>query len=232
MSDEDLNESGEHNTAQQSLQLEGAEPSVETRLAKRRQHDGPISSSDPEAARKLREELAAVEDRQRLMKAVNTAHAQFLKDPASLEKASLPDALKERVRTYTPRYGWEPHPFAPFQLTNNSANARRIKKRIEDLEARAGDKTSERMVGAVRVVENVEANRLQLFFPGKPDEATRQKLKGYGFRFTPTQGCWQAFRSPRATWAANLILGVPAEATPPCEQTEASTAEKDEPGSA
>ncbi|MEA3203306.1 MAG: hypothetical protein QOI63_981, partial [Thermoplasmata archaeon] len=169
---------------------------------------GGISGDDPEAIRKLEAELANVEASQAWMKRVNAAHARFLKDPASVDAEDFPEHVKTRIRTYKPPYPWEKHPCAPWQLTNNSANARRIRKRIEDLKKRdARPPVPERLVGEVRVVDNAELNRLQLFFPGKPDEATRKQLKGHGFRWTPTLGCWQAFRSSRATWAAGVVLG-------------------------
>lgn len=170
---------------------------------------GGISSDDPDAILKLEAELKEVEDRQALMKRVNAAHKRFLKDPASLDGEDFPEAVKQRIRTYKPAYSWEPHPFAPFQLTNNSANARRIRLRIAELQKRARTPAApERTVNGVRVVDNVEANRLQLFFPGKPDAETRAKLKRHGFRFTPSIGAWQTHRSNRARWAASTVLGV------------------------
>jgi len=41
------------------------------------------------------------------------------------------------------------------------------------------------------VIENYDENRLQIIFPGKPDEATRAKLKRNGFKWAPSQGAWQ-----------------------------------------
>lgn len=52
----------------------------------------------------------------------------------------------------------------------------------------------------VKVVENVEENRLQVFFPGKPDEETRTKIKRAGFRWSPTNGCWQAYLTNNSRW--------------------------------
>lgn len=167
---------------------------------------GGISSDDPEAVPKLRREVEALEERQRRMKAVNLAHQNYVRDPATLETAPISDEMKRLVRTYVPAYTWEPHPFAPYQLQNNAATIRNKKKRITELEARSEDEGSERVVSGVRVVENVEANRLQLFFPDKPDEATRTALKQSGFRFAPSVGAWQRHRSNGASYAAERIL--------------------------
>jgi hypothetical protein len=189
--------------------VEQAERAEELRRRAEGVGRGGISSDDPDAIQKLEAALADLEAQQAWMKRVNAAHARFLKDPASLDAEDFTEAVKQSIRTYEPAYSWEPHPYAPFELTNNNANARRIRKRIEGLKKRdARPPTPERLVGDVRVVDNAELNRLQLYFPGKPAEATRRQLKGYGFRWSPTLGCWQAFRSSRATWAAGVVLGV------------------------
>lgn len=161
---------------------------------------GGISSDDPAAVQKLREELEAHEAKQARMKAVNAAHGRFLKNPASLDKSSLSDADKALVRTYKPQYSWEPHPFPPYSLQNLGANIRRIKGRIEELTRRAavveaaeqsGEAARETQCAGFRVVENLPANRVQVFFPGKPSEAVRSVLKRNGFRWSPSEGAWQ-----------------------------------------
>ena len=63
---------------------------------------------------------------------------------------------------------------------------RRIRQRIEALRATAHDVTNTEKHGDIEIVDNVEENRVQIFFPGKPDRDTRQQLKSYGFRWSPT----------------------------------------------
>ena len=150
-----------------------------------------ISSDDPEAVTKLREKIAGAEELQARMKAVNAAHRKYRKDPASLDTAELTDREKELIRSYEPRYSWEPHPIAPYQLQNNNANIRRMKQRLADLEAQQGRQTAEYEIGGVRVVENVEVNRLQIFFDAKPAPEVRQRLKARGFRWARSIGAWQ-----------------------------------------
>ncbi len=43
----------------------------------------------------------------------------------------------------------------------------------------------------VNLVQNVEANRVQLIFPGKPSADVRAELKARGFRWSPSEGAWQ-----------------------------------------
>jgi hypothetical protein len=59
--------------------------------------------------------------------------------------------------------------FASYETTNNGANIRRLKVRIADLERNATRETKEiERQDGLRIVENAEDNRLQIFFPSKP----------------------------------------------------------------
>ena len=63
-----------------------------------------------------------------------------------------------------------------------------------------------------RLVENTEIMRLQLIFPDKPDEETRNILKGNGFRWSPKNGAWQRQLTNNAKYAANQVLETLAKA--------------------
>lgn len=103
----------------------------------------------------------------------------------------------------------QPGSVRSYRLTNNNANMARIKKRIAILEANAARTPAPEVERAdgVRVVENVEENRLQIIFPGKPDEAMRERLKSRGFRWAPSAGAWQRQLNNAARYAATQILG-------------------------
>jgi len=96
--------------------------------------------------------------------------------------------------------------FAGFNLTNNNANIRRLKLRLADLEKRSEQETTEKEENGITIIDNVEENRLQLFFPGKPCEEIRTDLKSSGFRWSRFNGCWQRHRSNAATWNAERII--------------------------
>ena len=143
------------------------------------------------------------------MKAVNLAHKRFLKDPDSLDKSELSEVDKEKVRRYQPAYSWEPHPFAPYELTNNSANIRRVKARVEGI-ARDQAKPVEQIESATGIdyEDDPPANRVRLTFPGKPSQEVRTELKKNGFRWTPSLGVWQAYRNPWSMATARKIAGL------------------------
>ena len=168
----------------------------------------PIMSSDANAGDRLQAKIAQAEKLQERMAAINAAHKRFLKNPASLEASGLSDSDKAIIRNYKPTYSWEPHPFAPYQLQNNNANIRRMKQRVEQVGETQAAPVSHAEGTAARIEDDPPANRVRLIFPGKPDEATRSKLKAAGFRWAPSTGAWQAYRNYRSMTVANEVAGV------------------------
>lgn len=58
----------------------------------------------------------------------------------------------------------------------------------------------------VTVIENVEENRIQLIFPGKPSPEIRKTLKQSGFRWAPSSGAWQRFLNNAGRYAAERVV--------------------------
>lgn len=168
----------------------------------------PVMSGDANAIERLQDKARQAEARQEYMKAVNTAHKKFVKNPASLDAMNLPESAKQTIRSYVPAYSREPHPFAPFELTNNNANVRRMKQRLEELtRLKATPETSVESANGITLEDSPADNRVRLFFPGKPSEEIRSKLKSNGFRWTPSLGCWQAYRNYRSIELAKQMAG-------------------------
>lgn len=172
------------------------------------QNNTAISSDDPEAITLLKDKISKLKAKQERMKLINKAHKEYLKTPASINKYN--DLTQKEINfiiTYTPQYSWEPHPFPPYAITNNGNNIRTSEKRLIELEnKRAKQTTQTETPEGITIVENVEANRLQIFFPSKPDEETRIKLKRAGFKWSPTNECWQNYLSNSAIYAAQSIV--------------------------
>lgn len=166
--------------------------------------NGGISSDDPAAVEKLRGELARLEQSHALMLAINAAHKQYQRDPASLEASNLPEDTKAQIRLYKPAYSWEPHPVPPYRLTNNSANIRRIKQRIEQLQQRPTE-SSEHQAEGFTIREDTTENRVMVIFPGKPAENVRTILKGAGFKWSPSRGAWVRFLNNAGRMAAQYV---------------------------
>ncbi|HFM7748980.1 TPA: hypothetical protein ACHADY_003046, partial [Enterococcus faecium] len=150
---------------------------------------GGISADDPQAVSKLEKKLEKLEASQELMKAVNAyyrKHGTLDGCPHLIERGI--ENLKADMAS-----GWhyEKKPFQSWQLSNNNAEIRRLKGRIEELtrQKEAAYVGWEFDGGTVEI--NRVANRLQIFFEGKPDAAVRDELKSNGFRWSPKAGAWQ-----------------------------------------
>ena len=150
---------------------------------------GGISADDPQAVSKLEKKLEKLEASQELMKAVNAYYRKHgtLDGCPHLTERGI-ENLKADMAS-----GWhyEKKPFQSWQLSNNNAEIRRLKGRIEELtrHKEAAYVGWEFDGGTVEI--NREANRLQIFFEGKPDAAVRDELKINGFRWSPKAEAWQ-----------------------------------------
>ncbi len=58
--------------------------------------------------------------------------------------------------------------------------------------------SKEYFIGEVRVLQNTDDNRLQLFFPGKPEPEMIENLKSRGFKWSPRNMAWQRQLTPNA----------------------------------
>lgn len=179
-----------------------------------------IFSEDPEAVVKLREKIAAAEALQEKMKKVNAVirkfkhvlgkedHPDWQNFYLAMEALSVTSgaAAKLMQPDFCGRIG-----FADYQLTNNNANIRRMKARLADLEATraAVDPEAEPVEkispAGFKVVENVEAYRIQLFFDGKPPAEVRAVLKSNGFRWAPSEGAWQRHLNDAGRYAVRRV---------------------------
>lgn len=160
-----------------------------------------ISSDDPDAPAKLAERIAALEKRQTMMTLVNKLLRRG--DDAGILALGVKPSTLERLKTpdYCGRVG-----FAPYELQNNGSNIRRLKARLAQVERLQKQETTEVVLGEIRIVQNAEANRTQIFFPGKPEEMIRKTLKSRGFRWAPSEGAWQRHLSTQALWAAEQVV--------------------------
>lgn len=175
--------------------IEGRERTLKAIIRNLRPDLRPIMSGDSDAIQRLQDELSKLEADQARMKAINTAHKKFQKDPAIIDVLDLSDSDRRIIRNYKPAYSWEPHPFAPYELTNNNANIRRIKERIAGLSITKATPETVTETDGLRIEDCPADNRIRLFFDGKPDADIRGRLKSNGFRWTPSIGAWQAYRN-------------------------------------
>lgn len=163
---------------------------------------GGISADDPAAIEKLQKKLDGLERSQLIMKEVNA----YYRKHGKLDGCALlsPDQIEKLKASMASSWRSDPRPFESYQLTNNNAEIRRVKARIEQLSKQAQREFSGWEFDGGRVEMNREDNRLQVFFDGKPDADTRAELKSNGFRWAPSVGAWQ--RSSRTTPSGRLTV--------------------------
>ena len=159
---------------------------------------------DPQAAAKLEAKLVKLESAQETMKAVN---AYFRKNK-TLE--GCPSLTPEQITKLQQEMSQSWHldksrPYPAYMLSNNNAEIRRIRGRIEQVRQHEETNFAGWEFDGGRVEANKADNRLQVFFDGKPDEAARDELKANGFRWVPSVGAWQRQLNKHAYYAAGYI---------------------------
>lgn len=167
---------------------------------------GGISADDPDAVKKLQAKLDNLQESQETMKAVNA----YYRKHKTLDgcPALSPQAIEKLKADMAQGWHWGDKPYMPFQLSNNSAEIRRLKARIESLTRKEQTPFVGWEFDGGKVEINREENRLQVFFDGRPDPDTRAELKSGGFRWAPSAGAWQRQLTDNAFWAADSIKAI------------------------
>lgn len=180
----------------------------------KRAHTLAVKSDDPEVLDFLRAKLAGLEEAHALMVSAN---AYYRKNKTLEGFEGIPAdtmAWITRPGVYLPGgrngdgsplafYG---KPFPTYELTSSNANIKRVKQRIEMLEAVKASKPIEEEHDGYTYRENAEAMRVQFQFDGKPDDETRALLKRNGFRWAPSLGVWQRQLNDNGKYAAHRVM--------------------------
>lgn len=163
------------------------------------------AASDPLA--EMREKLEEAEKLQLMMVAANKV-VRSKKSDTEKVGALVTQGFSESVAAQLLIPDWVGRiGFADYQLKNNLASIKRMHGRLAELEKKAIDGTfTEEYAGGITVVHNTEANRLQIFFPGKPDPDTIQNLKKNAWKWSPSNRCWQRQLTDNAKWNVNQVL--------------------------
>ena len=145
------------------------------------------------------------------------------------EQALVDFIVKENTGIWN-RKGFNGIP--PYQLTNETAELRRIQERINSLKRKGETNYGDgwKFDGGITKA-NKEDNRLQIFFDEIPDAETRAKLKSRGFKWSPKNKAWQRQLNNNSLWDARYLGFIPKkqesadkteetiEATPEAEPT-------------
>lgn len=180
---------------------------------------GVITSDDPEALEKLRKKLADREKMQEVMRAANKIVRDRKMTDAEKISALMGCGLTEKNATAVlhPSESYLSPGFDSYMLSNNNQEIHRLRGRLVQLERLQAEAAKQAENGGApeldfdggRIVDNAAANRVQIFFDGKPGAELRAELKSRGFRWAPSVGAWQAFRNWHAMSSARQICGLP-----------------------
>jgi hypothetical protein len=160
-----------------------------------------ISGDNPDAVNLYQEKLTKLEAMQERMKAVNKA---FAKGDDALKALGLTDEQIAKMKSRMPSYERKPYP--TWALSNNSAEIRRVKEKIEHLSKLDTVEAETISFKGGKLLVNTEANRVQFLFDDKPGEEIRALLKSYGFHWAPSEGAWQRQRTVNAINTAKCLV--------------------------
>ena len=167
-----------------------------------------IYSNDDLVIEKLENKIADLEESQKLMKDVN---AYYRKNKTLDGCELLTEKEINEIKTNMQYHSWYDVPFAPYSLTNNNADIRRTKQRLEEikrLKERAEVKNEEKYpsVDGVKVEEDGSDMRIRLIFDDIPSADVRDLLKKHGFKWSPKNSAWQRQLTTNGIWATKQVL--------------------------
>ena len=165
-----------------------------------------ISGDDPEAVNKYKEKLAKLEAAQEQMKSVNAywRKQRTMKGyPGMSDKGA--EEIDEQMKT---AYSWvqKSGPCESWRLSNNKAEIRRVKEKLESLEKLDSMATEIITFNGGEMRIRVDINRVQFIFDSKPSDEVRFQLKHNGFRWAPSEGAWQCQRTLVAVRIAKSLI--------------------------
>lgn len=164
----------------------------------------PILSGDEQAVELLQEKLDGMVETQNMMKAVNA----YYRKEKTLD--GCPELTQEEIEKLkadmASSWHWADVPYLPYELSNNNANIKRTRDRLESLKKVKEAGSQETECEFCKVVENTENMRLQLIFDGKPEPEVREILKKNGFRWAPSQSAWQRQLTNNAKYALKEVM--------------------------
>ena len=149
---------------------------------------GGISQDDPEAVNKLNQELGQCEKMQERMKAANKA---IHKKGDSIPALVALDFSADHAHKLLEKDCMGDIGFPRYALTNNGANIRRLKKRIEALKQEAAREPHTPISSPwFEVYENEEDNRIWFDFESRPCREVCQIMRQGGWRWSKQRGVW------------------------------------------
>lgn len=135
----------------------------------------PVMSGDSDAIERLEAKLEKAKKYHEQLKQVKA----LIKGGMSNEAASASVGLSAPVAWHS------------FNIQYANKAVKELEAKIANLSAARAKPSTETTINGVRVLENTEAMRLQIFFEGKPPAPMIALLKSNGFKWAPSNMAWQ-----------------------------------------
>jgi len=135
----------------------------------------PIMAGDSDAVDRYKLKLEAAKKYHAQLKQVKA----LIKGGMSNEEASAKAGLSAPVAWHS------------FNIQYANKAVKELEVKAASLEAVKSRPSAETTINGVRVLENTEAMRLQLFFNGKPAPDVIALLKSHAFKWSPSNMAWQ-----------------------------------------
>lgn len=182
-----------HNTMGKSVKA-GEKAEYYERKAEAAENNDAIYLEDEDCIQRLEAKIERLTNLQDNMKAANKIiRNKKLSDAEKINQLKeFGISEKNAIDRITPNYCGDTG-FPSWELSNNSAVIRNAKQRLEKAIKLKMTESKEYEMNGVRIVENTEENRLQLFFSDRPEKEIRENLKRNGFRWASSNGCWQSY---------------------------------------
>lgn len=161
-----------------------------------------IYSDDPSAVEQLQAKIDEAEKLQEMYKAVNAAYRRFVKNPASLDSADLPEEYKALIKNFKPEWSKD-QPIPSFRLSNNNANIRRLKQRAAQVSRKQSLEDHEEVIGEITIEYVPTENQIRIHFPERVPYEQYKELRSHGFRSMKSTGkeaVFSAFYNNNALW--------------------------------
>lgn len=217
------------------------------RRAKVAERSDAISSDDPDAIAKLEAKVKErgdfIERARDINEILRAARASRKADwePIAVQRmiaigVAPDDAEKLTRKDFAGRIG-----IPGYALKNAQGEIARLNRRIEDLKRRdARPVRLPERIGEAVIVEDRDANRVQIRIDDLPPKELRTHLRGRGFVWAPSVGAWQRKLTDNALWTARDVLrsfyprkpdeAVPANQAPPAAPATQDDDAEREPG--
>lgn len=175
-----------------------------------RPDDAPVAVGESDAVSRIRKKREEREKTHETMKAVN----RIVKRKKGTDEEKIREIVEKHGMSeagaralFQPDFAGRKG-FPSYLLKNNGAEIRRLKQQEEAAKQAAARPSSEKEFDGGTVIDNADANRVQIAFDSKPDADTIRRLKSRGFRWSRNEGAWQRQRTNAANQAVKEITGV------------------------